>query len=370
MHVLITTDTQGGVWDYSLQLVQGLLARDSKVTMVSMGGLPSHLQAQELAHLQCEFKSHLIFIPTDYPLEWMHDDLRLAESRAFLRSLLSTSKPDLFHANQYCYGDLDCAVPIVLVTHSDVSSWWLNTRGIPPPADSWHRQYHGIVRRGLSGADVIVSPSKFQLDQITLHYALTGKTSRVIPNGCQPRKRPDHKIKQVCTAGRFWDRAKNLQILGQVNWPIPLQVAGTCATDRLADDPWMADTNVRFLGQLPKSSLNLLLDESLVYVGPSLYEPFGLAPLEAAHAGCALLLSDIPSFREIWGDDAIYFSPHDHRSLQHALDGLSSDVQTAEVMGGRAHTRARSLYNDAVFVEAYLGLYQDLCASGSNANVA
>ena len=37
-----------------------------------------------------------------------------------------------------------------------------------------------------------------------------------------------------------------------------------------------------------------------IFVSVSRYEPFGLAVLEAAHAGCALVLSDIPTFRELW----------------------------------------------------------------------
>ena len=45
-----------------------------------------------------------------------------------------------------------------------------------------------------------------------------------------------------------------------------------------------------------------------MYVSSSVYEPFGLAPLEAALCGCAVVANDIGSLREVWGEAAIYFS--------------------------------------------------------------
>ena len=44
-----------------------------------------------------------------------------------------------------------------------------------------------------------------------------------------------------------------------------------------------------------------------MYAATARYEPFGMEVLEAALSRCAIIANDIPSFREIWGDDAIYF---------------------------------------------------------------
>src|SRR5947199_312178 len=62
-----------------------------------------------------------------------------------------------------------------------------------------------------------------------------------------------------------------------------------------------------------------------IFASPALYEPFGLTVLEAAAAGCALVLSDIPSFRELWSGAAVFVDPADSESLHRALRDLSAD---------------------------------------------
>ena len=52
-----------------------------------------------------------------------------------------------------------------------------------------------------------------------------------------------------------------------------------------------------------------MMARTAVFVSPALYEPFGLAVLEAAQAGCALVLSDIPTFRELWDGVALFVAP-------------------------------------------------------------
>lgn len=54
-----------------------------------------------------------------------------------------------------------------------------------------------------------------------------------------------------------------------------------------------------------------------------IYEPFGIAPLEAALCGCTVVANDIASLREVWGDDALYFDGP--RSLSMLLHQLNRD---------------------------------------------
>ena len=55
------------------------------------------------------------------------------------------------------------------------------------------------------------------------------------------------------------------------------------------------------LGPLAEEDLLALFQESAIYLCTSRYEPFGLAPLEAALCGCAVVANDIESLREVWG---------------------------------------------------------------------
>ena len=57
-----------------------------------------------------------------------------------------------------------------------------------------------------------------------------------------------------------------------------------------------------------------------VFVSAALYEPFGLAVLEAAQAGCALVLSDIPTFRELWDGAALFVAADDAAGFAAALE--------------------------------------------------
>jgi glycosyltransferase involved in cell wall biosynthesis len=62
--------------------------------------------------------------------------------------------------------------------------------------------------------------------------------------------------------------------------------------------------------------------------------------LEAALAGCALVLGDVPSLRELWGEAATYV--HDDGSLARALAALLDDPTTAAERGAAARARARA----------------------------
>lgn len=72
---------------------------------------------------------------------------------------------------------------------------------------------------------------------------------------------------------------------------------------------------VEILGYIPDNELAILYKNSISFVYPSLSEGFGLQGLEAMASGCLVMASDIPVFREIYKDNALYFDPQDVDSL-------------------------------------------------------
>ena len=82
-------------------------------------------------------------------------------------------------------------------------------------------------------------------------------------------------------------------------------------------------SQVRHLGHLPQSKLQAWFERAAIFAAPARYEPFGLSILEAALAGCALVLGDIPSLRENWNDAALFVPPEDSRTLEAALEKSS-----------------------------------------------
>ncbi|HSU67545.1 MAG TPA: glycosyltransferase, partial [Tepidisphaeraceae bacterium] len=92
--------------------------------------------------------------------------------------------------------------------------------------------------------------------------------------------------------------------------------------------------------------------------------PFGLSILEAALARCALVVGDIPSLQEIWGDAALYVGPDDASALAATLNDLISNADQRELMSGRAAERAKDFSRDRM-VQSYLDLYREMLKAPS-----
>jgi glycosyltransferase involved in cell wall biosynthesis len=122
----------------------------------------------------------------------------------------------------------------------------------------------------------------------------------------------------------------------------------------------MSGPGIQFRNQLSEGEIRELFSRAAVYVATSKYEPFGLAPLEAAFSRCAILANDIPSLREIWGDAACYFRSNDAASLEAALALLHGDRQLRMNYANRAYERARQRYTAAYMVDNYVQIYTAL----------
>jgi glycosyltransferase involved in cell wall biosynthesis len=120
--------------------------------------------------------------------------------------------------------------------------------------------------------------------------------------------------------------------------------------------------NLRCLGPLPAARVAERLSKAAIYALPARYEPFGLSVLEAAMSGCALVLGDIASLRELWDDAALFVSPDDADALAAALDRLIRDEDLRGDLAIRAVRRARN-YTSAHMASDYLDAYHDLMRS-------
>jgi glycogen synthase len=359
MHVLVTADTVGGVWTYTRELVTGLARRGVQVTLVSFGEIPRQAQTEWLADIPV-----VNFYPTAFRLEWMQeaaDDLDA--SSEYLLRVISDAKPDVLHLSQYAYGSLPVQIPKIVVAHSDVISWWMSVHGCEPPSSPWIEFYRATVARGLSGADMIVAPSRWMLNALFQHYR--GSTaSRVIYNGRNPGLFNPYTTKEdlILGVGRIWDAGKQLRLLAGSACPWPLVIAGSSENPDRASGGSECRTFARasFRGEQTEAELRHLYARSSIFVGTSLYEPFGLAPLEAALSRCALVLNDIPSFREIWGESAWYFQQNDGADMERAIAKLAVDRQLRLTYANLAYHRAQTLYTAHRMVENYVQLYDAL----------
>jgi glycogen synthase len=358
MRVVVTTDTLGGVWTYTRELVTELIRRGVQVTLVSFGNIPEARQCTWMEGLK-----DLDFRPTAFMLEWMQDSAEDLEASAdYLLGIIHEVQPDLIHLNQFYYGALKCDVPKLVVAHSDVVSWWVAVHGEEPPSSTWIDKYRQIVSQGLAGATMVAAPSRWMLDQIVRHYGSLA-ASAVVYNGRNPKLLNPHLKKElaVLSVGRLWDAGKNVALLTQIKPSVPIYIVGTEHHPDRGEDAQISiagGKQVHFRGQQSEEELKDVFSRAAVYAATSRYEPFGLAPLEAALSRCAILANDIPTFRELWGETALYFELNDAESLREQIVRLTADRELCARYAGLAHERALTRFTSERMVSDYLNLYE------------
>lgn len=347
--VLMTADTVGGVWNYCLALAQALQPHGVEVTLATMGQPLSPAQwreAREVANLRVE--------ESKFRLEWMQEPWEdVHRAGHWLLGLAERLGPEVVHLNGYAHAALPWRAPTLVVGHSCVCSWWRAVRGADPPVD-WER-YRREVGRGLAAASLVVAPTAAMLEALRRHYGRLPE-ARVVANGRDADGFPPlAKEEFVFSVGRLWDEAKNLEALERcaplLAWPV--QVAGE---EKHPDGGRVETRSVRCLGRLGCHDLATWYGRAGIYALPARYEPFGLSALEAALAGCALVLGDIDSLREVWGDAATYVPPTDHPALAGAINDLAANRRRREEMGRRARARALE-YTPQRMARAYLEAY-------------
>src|SRR6185295_15851530 len=169
----------------------------------------------------------------------------------------------------------------------------------------------------------------------------------------------------VFAIGRLGDEAKNLEALERAapNLPWPVFVAGE---NHHPDGSEARPHHTRLLGLLSQRALAAWLGRAAIYCLPARYDPFGVSVLEAALSGCALVLGDVPSLREIWRHPAVLVPPNDPEALEDALRRLIADPDRRSSLAAGSRARALQLTADRM-VEAYLAAYGEVLVERSTA---
>jgi glycosyltransferase involved in cell wall biosynthesis len=352
----MTTDTIGGVWTYAIDLALALHNQGIEVALAAMGGPATAEQRHDGRDA-----ASLGFFESEYRLPWMEEpwsDVKAAGD--WLLEISSRVAPDLIHLNEPVHASLPWKIPTVAVGHSCVLSWWQAVLNAPAPL-SWGR-YREEMRQGFTAAAMVVAPSGPMLGALRHHYGVTRGT--VIPNGRDPKQfSPGIKEPLVFAAGRLWDPAKNLLALDDVarRLPWPVYVAGEARhpDGRSSCTP----AHIRLLGRLSQREVAEWLARSSIYAFPARYEPFGLSVLEAALAGCALVLSDLPTLRELWDGCAVFVPLEERSSLLLAVRALIHDPLLRHTLAARARQRALTL-TPRRMADAYHEVYSAAIAKG------
>jgi glycosyltransferase involved in cell wall biosynthesis len=214
------------------------------------------------------------------------------------------------------------------------------------------------VAEAVRSAHAVVAVSEFLAREIRSLYTV-GRPIEVIYNGLTSHVMgPMPRQPITLLAGRAWDAAKNVALAAQAaqGWnPGPVYLAGQQINP---DDGGVATIPKPLipLGFLPRVELEARLRQSAIYLSPARYDPFGLLPLQAALHGCALLLSDILSYRELWDGAACFFRSDDVADLRGQWKSLFDDSERRNKFQSLAAERA-VIFTPRRMAEAYCSQY-------------
>jgi glycosyltransferase involved in cell wall biosynthesis len=332
--ILMTIDAVGGVWRYAMDLAAALRSESVETVFAGFGPAPS-------AHQRAEAEAIGTIEWLDAPLDWMaKDETELDALPRVISQLAGKHRVDLIHLNLPSQArNLHVSCPVVVVSHSCVVTWFHAVRGAAVP-DGWAWQ-QWANRAGFERADAVMAPSRSHADLLCACYGPLPRLT-VVPNAIADQSPAPAVPREnfVFAAGRWWDEGKNGATLaraaGAMAWPL---VAAGPTTGPGGESVSM--DGVRQIGEVPNEKVRALMAGAGIFVSPSLYEPFGLAALEAARSGTPLVLSDIATYRELWNGAALFADPHRPKAFADAVDTLAADEGVRLEMGAKALARSR-----------------------------
>ena len=341
LHLFLTTDAVGGVWTYSVELAAALAAEnDVAVTLAVLGPPASAEQVERAAAIP-----GLRLVHAELPLDWTAEsEIELRATSAALASLAERAEADVVQLHAPAIAVAAFPAPVISVVHSCVATWWAAVRGTELPADfAWRTE---LAREGMERSDLVVAPTRAFAEVVQRVYALE-QPPAAVHNGRSPLPMPSlARSERAFTAGRLWDEGKNAAAFDRAAAlaATPFRAAGPLA------GPNGASTRLLYaeaLGSLPEERLAEEFAAQPIFVSAALYEPFGLSVLEAAQAGCALVLSDLPTFRELWSGATLFVDPRDEQAIAATVDQLAAQPGERERLGAAARERSAQFTSEA-----------------------
>jgi glycogen synthase len=347
------------------------VTRGVRVALVSFGDIPLPAQTSWMDHLH-----GLDYHPTAFRLEWMQEaEEDRAEASAFLTSLAYELRPDVLHLHQFSFGNLPVDIPRIVVASGDLLTW--REAVSPEQQGSMHTverraqaRYRDTVLCGIAGADAVVATSSWMLNRISAAYTYPRRAEVIYP-GRNPIFFNPYVSKDDCVlaVGRLVDASRQLSLLTQHVHPLPVCIVGSEQTITMPLNPIRADvklatdeTSVAIRGPQTEAQLRALYSRAAIYAATARYEPLGMPVLEAAFSRCAIVANDIPSYREMWGDAALYFRTNDASSLAASIRLLNDDRGMRRAYAELAYSRARERFTTKRMIDEYLHLYRNLIA--------
>ncbi|HXV60660.1 MAG TPA: glycosyltransferase family 1 protein [Vicinamibacteria bacterium] len=275
---------------------------------------------------------------------------------------LKRIRADLFHSPHYVLPFVT-PCPAVVTVHDVIHL--LFPQYLPSRFATHYARY--MIGRALSHAKLVMTVSNASKRDLLGFFDIDGDKIRVIPNGIDPaltRELEPEAIERI--RRRFQLTGRNALFVGNIK-PHKNVERLIDAFARLREDPAFSDLTlivvgeeiskypalrraverhnlracVRFFGFVPEMTLVGLYRAADIFVFPSLYEGFGLPPLEAMANGTPVVTSRISSLPEVVGDAAITVDPYDIDEIAHAMKSILTDGSLRNRLIEAGHAQAQ-----------------------------
>ncbi len=167
----------------------------------------------------------------------------------------------------------------------------------------------------------------------------------------EPSKNIERLIDAFCSFSNTTDKKYSLYISGKLGWGY------TKVLQKIKTES--QNHQIEYIGYVKDDELVNLYRNAHAFIYPSLYEGFGIPPLEAMACGVPVLCSNNSSLPEVVGDAAITFDPYCTKEIESAMKQISSDPKLREELIIRGHSQCKkfSWNNNA---EKTISLYQKI----------
>lgn len=218
-------------------------------------------------------------------------------------------------------------------THHDVT--WLRH------PDSFGRRFRAvyglIVPRLIDHSERLLTVSAFSRGEIAAHFGISPERLTIVPNAADARFRPadddapratERYLLAVSSPNAHKNFARMIdgfRRFSRAHPDVELRVVGSQTRSFARQEYDASDARVRFLGRVDDAALAELYRGALAFVFPSLYEGFGIPPLEAQQCGCPVIAARAASLPEVLGDSALFVDPYDVDDLAAAMARIVDD---------------------------------------------
>jgi len=178
----------------------------------------------------------------------------------------------------------------------------------------------------------IVNPGKEHICEVEPDYAVLGK------HGLSS-KQFVLAVSSLSPHKNFASIVKAVDVLGNVDFDIA--IAGSDNTRIFSRSSNSSSARTKYLGYMKEGELRALYENAACFIHPSLYEGFGLTPIEAMTCGCPVITSNVASLPEVCGDAALYCYPLNPEDIAAKLEQLMGDVSLQNDLRSKGFERVK-----------------------------